>query len=63
MIQIRVTIKQLPSEERLIGAVLVVMTLLSVLLSSTAAYGQGNHVFEGAEKVNFGTLDLATPGG
>lgn len=63
MIQIRVTIKQLPSEERLIGAVLVVMTLLSVLLSSTAAYGQGNHVFEGVEKVNFGTLDLATPGG
>jgi len=40
------------------------LVLPALLLISTGVFAQsGNHVFEGAEVVNFDTLDLATPGG
>ena len=34
-----------------------------LLIFFLCSYAQGNHVFSGAEAVNFGTISLATPGG
>ena len=54
--------QKLPRLESAIGAVSLAITLGCMLLLQTTAYGQsGNHVFEGAEATNYGSLDLATP--
>ena len=37
--------------------------LLVIIFWHSGLFAQGNHVFSGAEAVNFGTVDLATPGG
>lgn len=57
-------INQLPQEETVFGAIAIAITLVFLLLLQSVAYSQtGNHVFEGAESVNFGVINLATPAG
>ncbi len=41
----------------------ILLTLAVLIGFAQLARGQGNHVFAGSESVNFGVIDLATPGG